>query len=64
MTKPLAWRYSRNNGNTWFTTDIGDPTCIMPDKGGIVIPLYPGSPIEVVHENVAKEKKLSDRIAP
>ncbi len=40
----FAWRYSRNGGKTWHVTDAGDPTDIMPDTGGIVIPLVAASP--------------------
>lgn len=35
----VAWRYSRNNGKSWHLAEQ-DPTELMPDSGGIVIPLF------------------------
>lgn len=39
LPEPIAWTSSRNGGKTWITTD-GDPTELMPDKGGIVHSLH------------------------
>lgn len=60
LGEPVAWKSSRDNGATWLLSDVCDPSEIMPDKGGCIIPLFapqrnpkPPSTISLVNEKMA-----------